>query len=244
MSFLIVGASAGLGRELARTFAQAGHDLVLVSSDARDISAVAHDVAIRHGVRVRTVVADVGYDDQHYVDLIETAITEIGPIEGCLFPVGAAMPDDDGGLPISDALWLTRTNYLSIVSIVSRLLPRLSSVDRGIIVGFGSVAATRGRANNVIYAAAKRALGSYFESLRHACVGTRVLVQFYVVGYLSTSQAFRPTVLPKGDPSALAARVYRYRGRDFGIAYYPSWWRYVALLVRAVPWSIFRRLAF
>lgn len=244
MSFLIVGASAGLGRELARSFAEAGHDLVLVSPDPRDISAVAQDLAIRHGINVRAVVVDIGANDQRYLDLIESAITELGAIEGLLFPVGATIPDDDGGLGIEEALWLTRTNYLSIVSVVSRLFPRLRSSDRGVIVGFGSVAALRGRAKNVTYAAAKRALESYFESLRRVCVGSPILVQFYVLGYMATNQAFSPTLLPKGDPRALAPRVLRDLPRDFGVAYYPTWWRYVALMVRAVPWSLFRRLTF
>ena len=56
---IVVGASAGLGRALAGELAAAGHDLVVVSSDARDLEALASDLRIRHGVRVVTAPSDL-----------------------------------------------------------------------------------------------------------------------------------------------------------------------------------------
>ncbi len=44
MNSLIVGASAGLGRALSNELPVNGHNLVLVSSDKRDIEAVAADM--------------------------------------------------------------------------------------------------------------------------------------------------------------------------------------------------------
>ena len=60
MIAIVVGASAGLGRALAEELAATGHDLVVVSSDARDLEALASDLRIRHGVRVVTVPFDLG----------------------------------------------------------------------------------------------------------------------------------------------------------------------------------------
>ena len=48
MTYMIVGGSSGLGRELAERFAQAGHALVLISSDLRDTRALASDLALRY----------------------------------------------------------------------------------------------------------------------------------------------------------------------------------------------------
>ena len=46
-----------------------------------------------------------------------------------------------------------------------------------------------GRSRNVAYSAAKRALASFFESLRHAFADSGVVVQFYVLGYMDTELA-------------------------------------------------------
>lgn len=93
---------------------------------------------------------------------------------------------------------------------------------RGVIVGFGSVAAVRGRSYNMSYSAAKRALESYFESLRHALSERDIRVQFYVAGFLDTNLAYGVrTHLPKADPHRLADEVVRQLGKDIGMRYFP-----------------------
>ncbi len=124
-------------------------------------------------------------------------------------------------------------------------MPILPARSRGVIVGFGSVSATRGRNTNVVYAAAKRALASYFESLRYAAIGTDILIQLYVLGYLETNLSFGiPTLLPKANVKKLAKRVLDNLDRDFGAAYYPGYWRYVCTIVRLLPWLVFKHLKF
>lgn len=244
MNYIIFGASAGLGRALANKFAAAGHDLIVLSSDERDLSALAADLSIRHGVRVAKLTADVAAGDAYLDDLAAEA-DRYGGIDGLLFPVGAVLPGDDGTLESENVTWLTRVNFLCIVAAIARFLPSLRSRSQAVIVGFGSVAATRGRKANMVYAAAKRALQSLFESLRHACVGSNITVQFYVLGYIDTNLAFgRRTPLPRADPEFLSARVLRDLGRDIGVAYHPSFWRLVCTLLRWTPWFVYKRLKF
>ena len=94
MTYVIVGASAGVGRALATRFAAAGHDLVLVASDERDLRATAADLAIRHGVRTRCVAADAARDPR-CAERITAAAVELGGLDGALFPIGAVSPADD-----------------------------------------------------------------------------------------------------------------------------------------------------
>ena len=46
MNYLIVGASSGLGRDLAYTLSENLHDLVLISRDKRDLDAMKSDLEI------------------------------------------------------------------------------------------------------------------------------------------------------------------------------------------------------
>ena len=200
MNVVIVGASAGLGRALAERAAAAGHDLMLASSDERDLAALATDLRIRNGVRVATAAVDLGLDGAG-ADAIMRAATELGGADAVLFPVGWTTTGDEAALDPELAERLVRTNFLGIATVVGGFLPGLRQRPRATIVGFGSVAATRGRGANVVYAASKRALQTYFESLRHACAGTNVRVQFYILGYLDTNLAFgRKTLLPGPTP--------------------------------------------
>ena len=242
MTAVVVGASAGLGRALAEALAAAGHDLVLVSSDARDLEAAASDLRIRHRVKVVGVPLDLGGELAH-LERLNQASRDLGGPDALLLPIGWTAASDDSTTSADVAERLVRTNLLSVVAVVGELLPELRQKPRASIVGFGSVAALRGRGANMVYAASKRALQTWFEGLRHACAGSPVRVSFYVLGFLDTSLAFgRRTPLPRADPARLAARVVRELGRSEGVVYHPRAWRIVALILPLVPFFLYKRL--
>ena len=67
---------------------------------------------------------------------------------------------------------------------------RPCSPQHGVIVGFGSIAGARGRSRNIVYAAAKRGLQTYFESLRHGHLPSALRVQFHRLGFLRSNLTF------------------------------------------------------
>ena len=244
MTYLIVGGSAGLGRALAERFAEGGEDLVLVSSDIRDTQALARDLTLRYGVNVLPAALDLSVAAPSFSSLDEL-MSGMTRLSGILLPAGANSADDRAGTSHADFDALIHANFTSICKLVERYIPLLALAESGVVVGFGSVAAVRGRTRNAAYAASKRALESYFESLRHALGSTAVRVQFYVVGYLDTNLAFGArTLLPRAAPQHLAQRVFESVHADFGRAFYPSYWRVVCMILRALPWAVFRRLSF
>lgn len=243
MTYLIVGGSSGLGRALAEQFAKAGHDLVLVSSDIRDTQALAGDLALRFGVNVVPIVLNLSAPALSFSE-IDTALSGMPHLAGVLLPAGANAAEDIAGRSSADFDKLVRVNFISLCGLVNHYIPLLRGLENAVLVGFGSVAAVRGRSSNAAYAASKRALESYFESLRHALCATNIRVQFYVLGYLDTNLAFGvETSLPRAAPERLAQRVLRNLPLDFGSAFYPWFWRPVSLVLRALPWVIFRRLS-
>ena len=244
MSHLILGASGGLGRALCYRFAADRQDLVIAASDARDLKALKSDLEIRFGIQVRAVEADVSSSPE-YIHRLKSAASELGPLRGLLFPLGAMASEDEGSLDPESAERLLRVNFLSVVNTVAMFLPSIRSTSGSTIVGFGSIAGVRGRGANVVYSASKRALESYFESLRHLCARTGPLVQFYVVGYLDTSLAAgRTKLFPKASPAGLADRVARNLGRDLGSVHYPWFWRPVCFVLRSMPWFLHKRMRF
>lgn len=244
MTFLVVGASAGLGRALAEELARSHQSLVLASSDLRDTTATATDLQLRHGIRAIPVRLDLAEESTSFAAM-DAALAELSPLLGIAIAAGATSSGDMPGASSGEFDALVRTNFGAPCQIIDRYLHRLRDANRGIIVGFGSVAATRGRSRNAAYAASKRALDSYYESLRHSLSNTSVLVQFYIVGYLDTNLSFGQTTrLPRADPRMLAKKVVRRSGLDFGRSYFPAFWRPVCGIVRWLPYSVFRRLTF
>ena len=242
MSYLIVGGTAGLGRALAERLAQARLPLILLSSDRRATDALASELGSRYGVPVLGVELDLTSPTASLAEL-DDAVARSSPLQGVLLPAGGSREGDEPGRD-DEFEAITRLNYLSLCALVNRYLPRMRDAGSGWIVGFGSVSAIRGRRRNAAYSAAKRALQSYFESLRHALAGSGITVQFYVLGYLDASQksGWR-AVLPAGSRARLADLVLLQRGRDFGCRFYPRFWYAVDLIIGALPWSVWRRLS-
>src|SRR6478672_8773337 len=62
---LVIGASSGIGRAVARVWAGAGSDLILVGRDEQDLHRTAADLKVRHGRKVEVVGFDALAFEDH-----------------------------------------------------------------------------------------------------------------------------------------------------------------------------------
>jgi short-subunit dehydrogenase len=243
--YVIVGASSGVGRAIAEVFAAKGCDLLLVSREERDTNALASDLMLRFGVSVKSVKLDLAVPQPDFSEILVGVRNSGEKFKGLLVPAGAVINTDTLDIDTSSIDGLFRVNCLSICRLINEIL-KVPRIDNFItIVGFGSIASIRGRGSNMIYSSAKMAMRFYFESLRHACVDKKIVVQFYVLGYMDTNLAFAYNVpLPKGAPNELAQRVYRDIHKDIGVSFFPRYWRIIAMIIKLIPWPIYKHLKF
>lgn len=242
MTALVVGASSGLGRALAAELARTGHDLLLVASDPRDVEAVAADLRLRHGVVTRALALDLARSADPGTR-IAAALDEMpAPLRTLLLPIGNSREDDALALDAARIGELLAINLHAPLAIVHALLPRLLQA-RGAVVLFGSIAAARGRGRNVVYAAAKRALDSLYESLRQRHSPRELRVQLYRLGFLATNLTWGMR-LPAAavDPAEVARIVVARLGRGSGSYYVPRRFALLAAIVRGLPWPLYRRM--
>ena len=232
MTFIIVGASAGLGRSLAEKFASEKKDLVLISSDMRDLNPLKSDLEIRFQIKVIPIEISFKKTPIDFSSITQ-ALDVLSPLEGILFPIGYSDDNDIPGIKDSMTIEIFNTNLISICLIVNHFLDVLKE-RRSTIIGFGSVAAIRGRTQNSTYASAKRGLESFFESLRHSTQDSNIITQFYILGYLDTNLAFgdnKTTIFKRASVSGLSEIVYDKRFKDFGKIIYPKTWTILKLLL-------------
>ena len=244
MNFIIVGASQGLGRALAHKLAERGHNLLIVAGNENDLIAEAKDLRIRHSVKVEYAAKRMKCDNES-VEKIKEAAAGLGQIDGILFPIGYSRTDDDATLEPDDIARIVDSNLSTIMAVTAAYLNEMLTRNEGILVFFGSVASERGRSSNIAYAAAKRGLQSFYESLRHRCSATNVRVQFYQLGYLKTAQTFgKKLPFPAAEPEQAADYIVSRLNKNFGQAYYPGFWAFICLALRLTPWFIFKKLKF
>jgi hypothetical protein len=233
MKYLIIGASSGLGRELAYEYAKNKHDLVLVSRDIRDLAAIKSDLEKKLKINVEIIELDLTLESEIEKNLFKDEL--FNEINGILFPIGMMFDDDKIVLDQEKINKIFKANFTSIAFIISKFLNFLSS-KQGEIVGFGSISGYLGRKVNPYYSASKRDLESHFESLGFLSKKTNLKIQFYVLGYLDTNLSFGKKLrLPKASPKKLVATVYKNRNSKFKKIYFPSWWKLVAIILNLIP---------
>jgi decaprenylphospho-beta-D-erythro-pentofuranosid-2-ulose 2-reductase len=241
-SAVVIGASSGLGRALARRLAEEGVDLVVVSREPRDLEPTAADIVQRYGVRCFALCADIADPALDADAFAERCGSLVGEIERVFIPVGAVSDEDVGANP-TVVLPLALSNYAGPARLAAAFCKRLVALGRGQIVLFSSIAAGAPRTNNVAYSAAKAALEVYARGLRHFAEPRGVTVTVYALGYVDTPMSFgRKLLLPIAAPHEAAA--FMTRAHRPGKHYYPRFWWWVLLVLKSLPWAVYRRLSF
>ena len=91
MSYLIVGASSGLGRELAYEFAKNKKNLILTSRDTRDLGAIKNDLENLYNVDVEII--ELNLSDLNNVTKFVNAFDSHN-LNGLIFSAGMIYDDD------------------------------------------------------------------------------------------------------------------------------------------------------
>ena len=160
----VTGASAGVGRAIAREFAKHGAAVGLIARGRAGLDAAAQEVSQLGGTPYahRADVAD--FDQVHAA---ASAIEDrLGPIDVWIndaMTTVFAFTDDIAPAEFERA---TRVTYLGAVWGTKVALERMLPRDRGTIVQIGSALAYRGIPLQAPYCGAKHAMKGMFESLR------------------------------------------------------------------------------
>jgi NAD(P)-dependent dehydrogenase (short-subunit alcohol dehydrogenase family) len=157
---LVIGASRGIGAEIARAYAAAGAGVVLAARDEQALSRVVDDIEAAHGhaIGVRTDVAS----EADVRAAVHAAVDEFGRLDvACNNAAGGAPPTPLAELELADFEQSIQTNlvggFLALKHEIAAMLENDGPV-RGAIVNISSTAGLEGVANLAGYSATKHAL--------------------------------------------------------------------------------------
>jgi len=119
---IVTGASAGVGRAIAREFAENGADIVLVARGAERLEAATTEITTRYGVRTLAIPADVAIAETP-VRIVEAAIREFGRIDILVNNAGRAHAG--GMMQTTEADWaeMTATKFSAMRRFCRAVLP-------------------------------------------------------------------------------------------------------------------------
>jgi short-subunit dehydrogenase len=122
---------------------------------------------------------------------------------------------------------------------------RLAAHGGGTICAFSSVAGDRARRSNYLYGASKAGLSAFLEGLGHAYADQGVRVICVKPGFVKTEMTAGLSAPPfAGEPESVARSVLAALDAGRPVVYAPGAWRWIMLVVRALPRRLMRRLTF
>ena len=196
---LITGASAGIGREFARSLARRGHGVTLVARRRERLEELAKELADEHGIRAETVPADLSDagERQRLVDAIaERDLSVEILVNNAGFGIYGRFP---GGRDRE----LEQVNVLvaAVVDLDARYFPAMLERGRGAIVNISSTAGLQPLPGNGTYSASKAFVLYHSEVLHTEARGSGVTVTAVCPGpvrteFQKTSEARFQTALP------------------------------------------------
>jgi len=166
------------------------------------------------------------------------AIDEVVVAYGVLGEQAAAEQD------LAQARVLIDNNFTSAALWVLALLKGRPENAPITIVGIGSVAGDKGRASNFIYGSAKAAFDRFLEGLQHKYDGSAVRIVRVKPGFVDTPMT---AGIAKGGPlwatpDHVAADIARAVEKGRRVVYTPWFWWAIMMIIRHLPWFVFRRL--
>lgn len=247
MRTLITGASSGLGAEMARQFAAAGHDLALCARRADRLEALRHEILAAHPGRT-VLVRRLDVDDH---DDVFAAFRELAEGLGGLDRVivnaglGKGAPLGTGRFDVNrDTI---ATNLVSGLAQCEAAMELFRAAGRGHLVVVSSMSAIRGLPKaQTAYAASKAGIAALAEGLRVETLGTGIVVTTLLPGYIRSEMNDRmpqKTPLMVDTPAGVRAMV-RAIDREAAVAPVPAWpWRPLGVVLRHAPLSVLRRFS-
>ena len=239
---LIIGATSAIAQEVAKHFAAAGDDLFLVGRSPEKLATVAEDLQVRGARRVETFVLDVN-DFSRHREMLNAAEETLGPLDVVIVAHGI-MPDQKAMEQDVDlALDMYKTNFLSVVSLLTPIANEFETRGRGTIAVISSVAGDRGRQSNYVYGASKAALTAFTSGLRNRLSKAGVNVITVKPGPVDTPMtAHMRKGLLMASPEKVGRDIYQaiLKGKD--VVYTPWFWRWIMCVIVHIPERIFKRM--
>jgi len=238
---LIVGATSAIAEHLARCYAADGARLALAARSAERCADIAADLRTRGAPEALCLPFDAA-DRNGYEVLVDAALSGLGGLDVAVIAHGS-LPDQAAcEASVAATLDALDLNAMSVIGLLVPLANAMAAAGRGSIAVISSVAGDRGRQSNYVYGAAKGCLNVFLEGLAHRLHPAGVRVLTVKPGLVDTPMT---AAFDKGPlwarPERVARDIHRAIARGATELYTPWFWRWIMLVIRAVPRPIFFR---
>jgi len=259
-NILIVGATKGMGRSVARQLVARGDRVFIAGRSETELDKSVTDLVARSMTRLSEGATEVAgrcvFDlneclsgESSVEGVFNSATSFFGGCPDAIivtagsFDTQAAYEADS-----SACIAMLQLNFTATIAFCEsarkRLLKDKNGANRTLCV-FSSVAGDRGRKPVALYGASKAGLSHYLESIDYRYRADGLNVVCVKPGFVKTSMTAGLTPPPfAGEPDQVADIVIKAIDKGKSVVYAPRPWWAVMAIIKRLPRFIMRRLSF
>ena len=241
-NIVIIGATSGIAEACARRWAEQPAHFFLVARNGARLDAISADLQAR-GASAEGYVLDAN-DLAAHAAMVDAAQQALGRIDIVLIAHGTLSDQKACEASADTVVAEILTNGTSTVALVTHFANALEAQRTGTLAVISSVAGERGRPSNYVYGAAKAMVTAFCEGLRARLYKVGVHVLVIKPGFVATPMTAGLDLPPllTATPEAVAADIDAAVRRRRDVLFTPWFWRWIMLIIRAVPRPIFKKL--
>lgn len=135
MKVLVTGASSGIGRDMAREFAERKYDLIIASRDEKRLNELKTELEVQYKVNVKPITVDLS-NEENCINLYENNKDIDILVNNAGFGVFGEFTKTD----LQKELDLIKTNIVAVHILTKLYLKDMAKKDNGIILNVSSIA--------------------------------------------------------------------------------------------------------
>ena len=135
MKVLVTGASSGIGRDMAREFAERKYDLIIASRDEKRLNELKTELEVQYKVNVKPITVDLS-NEENCINLYENNKDIDILVNNAGFGIFGEFTKTD----LQKELDLIKTNIVAVHILTKLYLKDMVKKDNGIILNVSSIA--------------------------------------------------------------------------------------------------------
>lgn len=234
---IVVGASSGIGRELAKILLR---NQFIVGVLARRIRLLDE---LRKEAEGKFLVQEVDVRDaEAAMETLEKCIDEMGGVDLIVISAGTGDVNASLNWPLENET--IQTNVTGFAALVNVAMRHFTEKGAGHLVGISSIAALRGGRESPAYNASKAFVSNYLEGLRQRTrkSGLPITITDIQPGFVDTAMAKGDGIFWAAPAEKAAIQIYNAIKRKKAHAYITRRWRLVAWILKIMPNRLYERL--
>lgn len=236
MQAIIIGATSGIGRELAKQMSIDGYTVGIMGRRSELLDSLEEELLCKCFKSTMDLV-----NVSESVSALEELLKEMNSVD--IIVINAGTGSIKPNFPLSDELETVAVNVVGFTAMANVASHYFSKRGEGHIVGISSVAAVRG-GPIAAYNASKAYVSNYMEGLscRFYSQRSSVFITDIRPGFVDTAMAKGDGIFWKVSVEKAVKQILHAINKKRRIAYITKRWRFIGLLLSCIPFRFYRKL--